>query len=209
MDGLPTSKGVTAMGRLRRRVGPVTPTIACSERLLVVVGPSGVGKDTVMAAWRQRALETGLDLRIARRSITRPAEAGGEPHEAMSAAQWQAACDDGDFALHWRANSLGYGVRRRELQALESGPLLLNGSRAALAAIREIAPRCRVIELGATAAVIALRLQMRGREDAESIAQRLRRAVPVHADIRVSNDGAIGDCVAALMHWWDANRERG
>jgi len=178
--------------------------IPCSERLLILVGPSGVGKDTVMTAWREAVLHRGGRLRLARRTITRPAGSGGEAHEALTDAQWQAACEAGDFSLHWRANGLAYGVRPRELQALEEGPVLLNGSRAALPAIRLLAPRCRVVQLSASAASLAERLRIRGREDEQAIEARLARSAPVQADFSVSNDGTVADCVAALIGWWDA-----
>ncbi|MBO9512568.1 MAG: phosphonate metabolism protein/1,5-bisphosphokinase (PRPP-forming) PhnN [Variovorax sp.] len=174
-----------------------------SERLLVVVGPSGAGKDTLMAAWRQRALELGRHLHIARRTITRPALAGGEAHEALSHAHWQAACESGAFAMHWHANGLAYGVRMRELEALAAGPVLLNGSRAALPAIRAGAPDCRVVHITASPAVLAERLKSRGREDARQIEDRLARAPRVAADFTLSNDGPVADSVAALMQWWE------
>jgi phosphonate metabolism protein PhnN/1,5-bisphosphokinase (PRPP-forming) len=176
-----------------------------NERLLVVVGPSGAGKDTVMAAWCQQAAELGKSLHIARRAITRPAQAGGEAHEALSDAQWQTECDEGAFVLHWRANGLAYGVRMGELQALAAGTVLLNGSRAALPAIHEIAPHCRVIQITASAMVLAQRLRARGREDAQAIEQRLGRTVRVQADFTLSNDGSVADSVAALMRWWEAS----
>lgn len=175
-----------------------------SERLVVIVGPSGAGKDTVMAAWQQRAVELGKRLHIAQRAITRPALAGGEVHEALSDANWQAACDDGAFAMHWRANGLAYGVRMRELQALTAGTVLLNGSRRALSAIRASAPRCRVVEITASATVLAQRLHARGREDAQAIEHRLARTAPVSADFTLSNDGPVAKSVAAVMQWWDA-----
>jgi len=175
-----------------------------SHRLLVVVGPSGVGKDTLIAAWRLRAIEAGRHLQIARRTITRPAHAGGEAHEALSDAQWQAECDGGAFALHWRANGLAYGVRMHELSALAAGSVLVNGSRAALPAIRASAPHCRVVQITASAAVLAERLRTRGREDEQAIEQRLARNVPVAADFSLSNDGSVAESVAALMRWWDA-----
>ncbi|MBO9647508.1 MAG: phosphonate metabolism protein/1,5-bisphosphokinase (PRPP-forming) PhnN [Variovorax sp.] len=175
-----------------------------SERLLVIVGPSGAGKDTVMTAWRQRATELGKHLHIAQRAITRPAHAGGEAHEALSHEHWQAECDDGAFALHWRANGLAYGVRMRELQALVAGTVLLNGSRAALPAIRGSAPRCRVVQITASAAVLAQRLRARGREDPKAIEHRLARTALVPADFTLANDGSVVESVAALMQWWDA-----
>jgi len=181
----------------------MSDTIPHSERLLVVVGPSGAGKDTVMAAWQHAAAQAGHAMYIAQRVITRPARAGGEAHEALDPAQWQAACAAGEFVLHWHAHGLAYGVRARAFAALETGTVLLNGSRAALHAIRARAPHCRVVQITASAQVLAHRLQARGREDAQAMAERLRRGPAVQADISVTNDGALADTVAALMRWWE------
>ncbi|MCC2112585.1 MAG: phosphonate metabolism protein/1,5-bisphosphokinase (PRPP-forming) PhnN, partial [Hyphomicrobiales bacterium] len=53
-------------------------------RLVLVVGPSGAGKDTLMAAiGRARP-----DLHIVRRVVTRPSEAGGEPFEGVTEAEF-------------------------------------------------------------------------------------------------------------------------
>jgi phosphonate metabolism protein PhnN/1,5-bisphosphokinase (PRPP-forming) len=175
-----------------------------SERLLVVVGPSGAGKDTLMAAWRQRAMERGQPLHIAQRAITRPVLAGGEAHETLADAQWQAECDAGAFALHWHANGLAYGVRWRELQPLAAGAVLLNGSRVALPAIRARAPRCRVVQITASPALLAQRLHARGREDARSIEHRLSRAAPAAVDFTLVNEGPVDEGVATLMRWWAA-----
>ncbi len=78
---------------------------AVSGMLVLVVGPSGAGKDTLLEAARQ-ALADDPRFRFVRRVITRPAEAGGEAHEAVTETEFAAR----DFALQWQAHGLRYGI---------------------------------------------------------------------------------------------------
>ena len=74
--------------------------------LVLVVGPSGAGKDTLLNAARA-ALAGDARFRFVRRVITRPAEAGGEDHEAVVGARNSPLRD---FALQWQAHGLRYGI---------------------------------------------------------------------------------------------------
>ena len=100
--------------------------------LVAVVGPSGAGKDTLMAA--ARAL-IGPDerFRFVRRAVTRPAEAGGEDHEPMERGAFLARRDSGGFALWWEAHGLLYGIPRDIEADLTAGRCVVaNLSRAVL-----------------------------------------------------------------------------
>ena len=64
-------------------------------RVFAVVGPSGVGKDTLLAG----AIAASPSLHWARRTITRPEAAGGEPFEGVSAEEFAVLSGAGVFAL--------------------------------------------------------------------------------------------------------------
>lgn len=169
-------------------------------RLFLVVGPSGVGKDTLLAG----AKAADPHLHWARRVITRPETAAGEPFEGTSEAAFQVRLAAGEFALHWRAHGLAYGVPHAELAGLEQGRnVLVNGSRGALEAALQAYPALVVIRISAPSAVLADRLAARGRESRAEIESRLNRAsydlpagVPV---IDLRNDASPEIGVARLL----------
>ncbi|MFC7703560.1 phosphonate metabolism protein/1,5-bisphosphokinase (PRPP-forming) PhnN [Plastorhodobacter daqingensis] len=169
-------------------------------RLFAVVGPSGVGKDTILAA----AKAARPDLHIVRRVITRPESAGGEPFEGVSEAEFLRRKADGAFALDWEAHGLRYGIPATVDQAISEGRnVLFNGSRAMLGAAWEVFPGLSVIHITASVPVLADRLAARGRESRDDIARRLARAsydIPYGLPIRViENNGPLADAVAAFL----------
>lgn len=170
-----------------------------SGRLIAVVGPSGVGKDSVM----ETVVANDTRLVLARRVITRPSEAGGEDFDGVSEAEFQrhvAACD---FALHWSAHGLHYGIPRSVDASLAHGKdVLANLSRAVLLQAQARFPRFEVISLTATREVLAARLAIRGRETPAQISARLDRASPTFpAGIQVhniDNSGPLDQTVLAV-----------
>lgn len=173
------------------------------SRLIVVVGPSGAGKDSVLRAWLAR-LPTGA-VHLLRRVVTRPPDPEGENHESVSLADWTRWRDADELAFHWQAHGLAYGVRRSDAdRALQSGAwVVLNGSRERLPQIRAQAPGLRVVEVTAAPGTLAARLEQRGREAPAARRERIARSVPtVEADLLLRNDGALDDTVAALHAWW-------
>jgi ribose 1,5-bisphosphokinase len=178
------------------------PVIASGERLIVVVGASGVGKDSLLRAWR--ATLADADVAFAQRVITRVPDPD-EAHEAVTGGDFARLRSHGLLATWWQAHGLDYGVRHDQLAPLARGGwVVLNGSRAHLPALRRQAGGLRVIEVRAPAQVLAARLAARGREDARTRDERLNRRVeaPTRADLVLVNDGALAHGVDMLRRWW-------
>lgn len=147
--------------------------------MIVVVGPSGAGKDSVIDYAMARLKTTSVEVELVRRVITRAQDAGGEDHEAISTDAFRACAERGAFAVHWEAHGLHYGIPAACHAKLEEGrTLVANGSRAVLDRFREAFPRVAVVNIVASPEVIAARLIARARESEAEIRRRLDRQVP-------------------------------
>lgn len=169
-------------------------------QLFAVVGPSGAGKDTLIAAARVAR----PDLVIVRRVITRPESAGGEDFQGVTEAEFARLKARGEFALDWRAHGLRYGIPASTMAERQAGrDVLFNGSRAALDAAAQLVPDLTVIRVWAPSAVLMERLLARGRESREDIEARIQRAsYDVPAMLRVidvRNDGPLEQGVARFL----------
>jgi ribose 1,5-bisphosphokinase len=170
-------------------------------RLFAVVGPSGVGKDSLM----REAARLRPDLHVVRRVITRPEAAGGEDFEGVSEAEFARRRARGDFALDWEAHGLFYGVPKGVSRVLASGQdAMLNGSRAILGMTQAVFPSLVVVHVTARPEVLAERLAARGRETEDDIARRLERAaIPLPRGLRevieIDNSGDFASGVQALL----------
>lgn len=153
-----------------------------SGAIIIVVGPSGAGKDSVIGFAAQR-FAGRADVDFVRRVITRPSDAGGEDHESVSADEFDARLGDGDFAVAWQAHGLKYGIPREALDRVRAGRVVIaNGSRGALAQFRQVFPKVVVVNITASPEALAQRLVARGRESEADILKRLQRQAPVILD---------------------------
>lgn len=146
--------------------------------IIVVVGPSGAGKDSVIGFVAQHFADR-QDIDFVRRVITRPSDAGGEDHESISGDVFDSRLSAGDFAVAWQAHGLKYGIPKDALEKVRAGRILIaNGSRAVLGQFRHAFPRVAIVNITASPQVLASRLVARGRESEQDILNRLKRQVP-------------------------------
>jgi ribose 1,5-bisphosphokinase len=153
--------------------------------LVLVVGPSGAGKDALLKAARE-VFRGDARIGFARRVITRPADPHGEDHEPVTEDDFAAR----EFVLSWSAHGLRYGIPK---SALDAPVVVANVSRGVIA---EAATRhdVRVIEVTAPPEVLAARLAARGRESAGDVARRLARTATIPGGVTVTtvwNDGTL------------------
>ncbi|MFT8775741.1 MAG: phosphonate metabolism protein/1,5-bisphosphokinase (PRPP-forming) PhnN [Gluconacetobacter liquefaciens] len=174
-------------------------------RLVLVTGPSGVGKDAVIGFARAR-LDGRDDVLFPRRIITRPADATETP-DTMDDARFDRAEADGHFLVAWRAHGLSYALPASMAQDIAQGrQLVANVSRGIVAELRVRFPCC-VVGIEADADLRRARLATRGRETAEAIDGRLKRAMPATClpDISIRNEGELaeaGERLIALIEDW-------
>jgi ribose 1,5-bisphosphokinase len=172
-------------------------------RLVLVVGPSGVGKDSVLDGARA-ALKDNPDVVFPRRVVTRAPGLGGEDYIPATESDFAAQAQRGGFALHWPAHGLHYGIPKSIDGDLAAGrQVVVNVSRGSIDEARRKYPGLLVIGITASPEVLRRRLEQRGRESPAEIEERLGRAAAFRLqgdDVAIlNNDGALADTVQAFL----------
>lgn len=178
-------------------------SVRSGGKLLVVVGPSGAGKDSLIARARQD-LSGDTSVLFVRRVITRMAVTSTEDHDCLSPDEFAVARASGQFAVHWDAHGLNYGIPATVHDHLGGGGVaVVNGSRAALPDIRAAFGTVLVIHVTARPEILAERLAERGRESKADILRRLQRETidsPGCGDwTDIDNSGALETAAAIFM----------
>jgi ribose 1,5-bisphosphokinase len=142
--------------------------------LILVVGPSGVGKDTLLRGAQLLLMSSGF--RFPRRWITYPDDRG-EDHIPVTAAEFEQAVARGLLALHWSAHGLRYGIPTSiDADLAEGYHVIANVSRSVVDAARTRYCNLRVAAITAPEDVVRARLIGRGRESDAEIELRIERA---------------------------------
>ncbi len=138
-----------------------------------VCGPSGSGKDSVIASARQ-ALTSRQDIVFARRMVTRDVQAGSE-HDPVTESAFGELLQSGGLCWHWQAHGFCYGIARHYAAQVQAGRLVVvNGSRAHVKVLPP-SPELRVVRITANPDQLAARLAQRGRDTPGAVAERLAR----------------------------------
>ncbi|MFK4719855.1 ribose 1,5-bisphosphokinase [Bradyrhizobium niftali] len=161
-------------------------------RLVLVVGPSGAGKDTLLGL-AQAACTDDQNVVFPRRVVTRESSAA-EDNIAMSPDEFRRGIDHGDFAVHWEAHGHSYALPLDINDDIRAGrAVVVNVSRTVIAALRQAYANVVVVAITAPPDVLAQRLAARARHSDGNIADRLSRSVEdvsAQADVTILNAGS-------------------
>ncbi|WP_445218488.1 phosphonate metabolism protein/1,5-bisphosphokinase (PRPP-forming) PhnN [Bradyrhizobium sp. Pa8] len=161
-------------------------------RLVLVVGPSGAGKDTLLRL-AQAACIDDHDIVFPRRVVTRESSEA-EDNMAMSQDEFRRAREHGDFAVHWEAHGHSYALPLEIKDDILAGrAVVANVSRTVIGALRQAYANVVVVAITAPPDVLAQRLAARARHSDGDIADRLARSVDdasANADVTILNAGS-------------------
>ncbi|WP_173934490.1 phosphonate metabolism protein/1,5-bisphosphokinase (PRPP-forming) PhnN [Chelativorans sp. Marseille-P2723] len=163
---------------------------------VAVAGPSGSGKDSVLAYARSRLGRLERDIVFARRVITRPSDPGDEEHDTVSKAKFERLEAAGSFALAWRANGLCYGLPAvLDEEMRQNRVVVANVSRAVIEEIGKRYANVIPVIISAPREVLAARLASRGRETRRAVLARLARGstneLAVAGALEIDNSGPL------------------
>ena len=161
-------------------------------RLVLVVGPSGAGKDTLLGLAKAACAED-RSIVFPRRVITREASAS-EENEQVSAGTFQEALARGEYAMHWQAHGHRYALSRAIDDEIRAGrTIVANVSRTVVGAMRDVYADVVVVSITAPPNVLAERVAMRARSSDGKLEARLGRTVEDAAatpDVTIVNTGS-------------------
>lgn len=170
-------------------------------RLIVVVGPSGAGKDTIIDGAKE-ACAGNPAIVFPRRIVTRAASSA-EDHDTLDDAAFDRAVQDGGLAFWWQAHGLKYGLPTSIDDDIRAGrTVVCNVSRAIVDELRARYATIEAFLVTAPTEVLAARLAGRARGSDGSLEQRLKRGeafAAFRADHIINNDGTRDQAVERLL----------
>jgi ribose 1,5-bisphosphokinase len=182
--------------------GPGVPRLG-PGRVVLIVGPSGAGKDAIIGLVRNRLAQDARFVFPSRIVTREPSSA--ERHETVSPQEFEALVRRGELALYWNAHGLRYGLSATMNAAVQRGwTVIFNASRRVVSAANA-RYACAVVYIDAPIHLRAQRLAARSREHAEGIAARLERSAagfdPGTADLIIDNSRSLAEASECLACW--------
>jgi ribose 1,5-bisphosphokinase len=194
----------------------MAPPIADSTAdtpLVLIVGNSGSGKDSLIRETARQWPSERPPLMTTRRYITRPPHES-EPFWSVTQAEFEQMRSQDCFCLTWTSYGMAYGVPKEILLDLGQGkPVLVNVSRSVIQPARDHLPGVRVAYVHVPLAVSIMRIKQRGREAESSLGyrDRIRRAQQhpglAQADVIIDNSGSLEDAADQLSTYIQSQLE--
>ena len=151
-------------------------------RLVLVVGPSGAGKDTLIGGARA-ACADDAGVVFPRRVVTRPSSAA-EDHGTMAVDEFTQAVADGAFALWWDAHGNRYGIPSAINDDIRADrTVVCNVSRTIVSLARRRYAFVTVVLVTAPQDVLEQRLAGRERRSDGNLHHRINRSVDMSPEI--------------------------
>ena len=170
---------------------------------VLVVGPSGAGKDTLLGLARAK-LAADPRFEFPKRIVTR-ASSPWEDHDTLDEAAFEAAEREGRFALSWRAHGLRYALPITTIDAVRRGYVVIcNVSRQVITPGRLLLPDVLVVEVTAPPEILLARLAARGRKEDGDLKARLSRSaeiVGIAPELIIENTGTPEAGAAELIRF--------
>ena len=143
-------------------------------RFVLIVGPSGAGKDTLIAGARTACAEAA-NVAFLRRVVTR-AISDAEDHDSLDVADFDRAVKDGKFAFWWEAHGHKYGVLNSVDVAIRAGSVVVPMYRGqSFSAVRQRYAHVETVLVTAPPDVLTSRLARRLRQTDGSLTERVKR----------------------------------
>lgn len=172
-------------------------------KLILVVGNSGSGKDSIMRGVIERYPSDLKSLYLTQRYITRP-YSDTEDYIAIKPDDFKKLSLQGEFVLEWHIYGLDYGIPIEIDDWLEKGhPVLVNVSRTIIKKARKMYQNILVVFIYVPFEITLKRVKERARESGVRLEERILRArqnqdVP-DADFIVDNSGDLEEAINKFL----------
>ena len=175
-----------------------------AQKLYYLVGPSGVGKDTVLSHLKRNEYSARQPL-VAHRYITRPVRLNDENHIELAEFDFNRRKESKLFLFDWESHGYKYAIGREVKRFLKTGnSVIVNGSRNYLEKARLKYPDLVPVWMTVSDDVLRQRLRQRGRETDEEIEVRIQRnheldrLRPANC-VSINNDQSVEDTIGQFM----------
>lgn len=162
-------------------------------KIILIVGASGVGKDTLL-----KHAKTKINANFVKRHITRIPDSH-EDNYYINDDDFYQLRNDNYFIASWSAHNNLYGIAKNQIQ---EGLNIVSISRSAICDFERHYEDVTTIEITLSKEHLYQRLKNRNREDEEAIQERISRSYPAICAkrfIQFENDKAIEEAVADFI----------